>query len=313
MVRLLLLLVAVLAPLAVGQGTDAVVITRPSQIIPPQRPPAASGCSPDRRTDPSAGVLISEVSFEGPAISSSELSTIKSHLAGGCFDEQADVIEQYVHGAFADRGFAEAEVENVTLTASDALAVPKPVILKADVTEGPRFRMGEIKFVDNHAVSTAKLRAAFPIKKGDVFQRPKIASGLKEIHKLYAPRGYSDLVFVPEIEFSSTGTVALKVVISEGPQYRMGELKVYAKKEISDRLASEWQLREGAVFNSNYPQVFVDKSRSVPSGFSRQNIRLVRDCPAASVAVLLIVDQTDPKLQTLPKDVPCEKLDNGSK
>jgi hypothetical protein len=311
MVRLLLLLVAILAPLVFGQSTDTVTITRPSQIVPPQRPPASSGCSPDRRTDPNAGVLISEVIFEGPTISSSELSTVKSQLAGACFDEQSEVIEQYVHDAFADRGFAQAEV-NVTLKASDALAVPKPVTLKADVTEGPRFHMGEIRFVDNHAFSMEKLRAAFPIKRGDVFQRPKIVSGLTEIRKLYTRHGYSDLVFVPGIAFSSTGTAALKITISEGPQYRMGELKIYAKKEIVDHLASEWQLREGVVFNLNYPQTFIDKSHFIPSGFSRQNIRLVRNCPDATIAVLLIVDQTDPKLQTPPKDVPCEKPEGGA-
>ena len=312
MVRLLLLLVAVLAPLTFGQSTDTVMSTRSSPSIPPpQRRPASSGCSPDRRTDPNAGVLISEVFFEGPTLSSSELSVINSQLTGTCFDEQNDVIEQHVRNAFADRGFAQAEV-NVTLKASDALAVPKPVTLKVDVTEGPRFRIGEIKFVDNHAFSTAKLRAAFPIKRGTVFQRSKIVSGLREIRKLYTRHGYSDLVSVPDIQFSSTGTVALKISISEGPQYHMGELKVYAKKETADHLASEWQLREGAVFNLNYPQTFIDKSHSIPSGFSRQNIRLVRNCPDATIAVLVIVDQTDPKLQTLPKDVPCEKPEGGA-
>src|ERR1039458_8468425 len=229
MVRLLFLLVAVLSPLAIGQDTATVVTKAPAQIPSSQLHPPAPGCSPDHRSDPKAGVLISEVIFEGPvSISSSELSTIKSQLAGACFDEQEDVIEQFVRNAFAEHGFAAAEVENVTLKASDALAVAKPVTLKADVTEGPLYRIGEIKFVGNHAFSAAKLRAAFPIKRGAVYRRSKIASGLAAIRKLYAPRGYNDLIFVPDVEFSSVGTTALTISISEGPQYRMGELKVYA-------------------------------------------------------------------------------------
>ncbi len=311
MFRLLLLLVTVLTSLTFGQGTDDVIATRTAPTVPPQSSKSPSGCAHDRRTDPKGGVLISDVVLEGPAISSDELLGIESQLTGTCFDEQDDVIEQFIRNAFADRGFAQAEVGNVTLKASDVLTMPKPVTVKADVTEGPRFRMGEIKFVDNHAFSTAKLRAAFPIKRGDVFQRSKIASGLREIRKLYLPRGYSDLAFVPDVKFSSTGTVALEISISEGPQYHMGELKVYAKKENADRMASEWQLREGAVFNLNYPEAFIRKSHSIPEGFSLQNIRLVRNCPAASIAVLLIVDQTDPRLQTLPADVRCEKHDGS--
>jgi hypothetical protein len=253
-------------------------------------------------------VLISEVILEGPvSISSMELSAIKGQLAGACFDEQEDVIGQFVRSAFAEQGFAASDVENVTLKASDVLAVPKSVTLKAEVTEGPRYRIGEIKFVGNHAFSAAKLRAAFPIKSGAVFRRSTIASGFAEIRKLYSPRGYGDLVCAPDIMFSSAGTVALTISISEGPQYRMGELKVYAKKEIADRLASEWQLREGAVFDMSYPQTFIDSSHSLPAEFSPPDVLLVRNCPEASIAVLLIVDQTDPGLQTRPKDIRCEK------
>lgn len=308
MVRFLFPIVAILFALAFGQDTATkVVTTAPAQNRASQQPPAP-GCAPDHRTDRKAGVVISEVILDGPvSISSSELSTIKSQLVGACFDEQEDVVEQVVRGAFAEQGFAQAEVENVTLKASDALAVPKPVALKAEVTEGPRYRFGEITFVGNHAFGAVKLRAAFPVKRGATFQRSKIAGGLTEIRKLYLLRGYRDLAFVPDIVFSSTGTVALTVSITEGPQYRMGELKVYAKKEIADRLASEWHLREGAVFDLNYPQTFMDENHSLPAEVGRPDVLLVRNCPEASIAVLLIVDQTDPGLQNRPKDIPCKR------
>jgi hypothetical protein len=307
MVRLLFLLVAVFSPLAFGQDT-AVVTTSRAQTPAGHSPQSSSGCVRDYRNNPKAGVLISEVIFDSPVnVSSSELSTIKSGLEGACSDEDDDVIEELVHKAFADHGFARAEVKHVTLKATDALAVPKPVTLKADVDEGPLYRIGEINFVGNHAFSDAKLRAAFPIKRGAVFQQSKIAGGMGAIRKLYAPHGYNDLYFIPDVEFSSTATTTLTVTVSEGPQYRMGELKVYAKKEITDQLATQWHLREGSVFDLSYPQTFIETSHSLPSDFSRQNIRLVRDCPAASISVLLIVDQTDPGLQTMPKEIPCEK------
>ena len=101
--------------------------------------------------------------------------------------------------------------------------------------------------------------------------------------------------------FRQTGTVDLRVTLSEGPKYHMGDLKVYAKKEVADRLAGEWHLREGAIFDARYPQTFIDESHSLPPEFGRQNMVLVRNCPESSIAVLLIVDQTDPGLQTIPK------------
>lgn len=309
MLRLLFPIVAILSALAFGQDTATKVVTTvPAQNRDSRLQPPAPGCAADHRTDRKAGVVISEVILEGPvSISSSELSTIKGQLVGACFDEQEDVVEQAVRGVFAEQGFAQAEVDNASLKAIDALAVPKAVTLKAEVTEGQRFRFGEITFEGNHVFSAAKLRAAFPIKRRATFQRAKIGSGFAEIRKLYAPRGYRDLVFEPGIIFSSTGTVALTISIAEGPQYRMGELKVYAKKEIADRLASDWRLREGAVFDLNYPPTFMDASHSLPAEIGRPDLLLVRNCPEASIAVLLIVDQTDPGLQNRPKEIPCEK------
>jgi hypothetical protein len=304
------LLAIVVSPAAFGQTSDSISVTRSAQ-IPRAHPGAGPACSPDHRTDPKAGVLVSEVILEGTTVGSGELSTIKSQIEGACFDEQSDVMEEVIQAAFSDLGFAQASVENVTLKASDTLAVPKPVTVKADITEGPRFRVGAIRFTGDHAFSEAKLRAAFPIKKGDLFQRSKIASGLNGIRKLYGPKGYYDLVFVPDVLFSSTGTVDLRVTLFEGPQYHMGDLKIYAKKEVADRLAGEWHLREGAIFDANYPQTFIEESHSLPPEFGRQNIAVVRNCPESSIAVLLIVDQTDPGLQTPPKEVRCKKTDDS--
>ena len=299
-------LVILLSLLAFGQSSDSVGVTHSAQ-IPPRRS-ATAACSTDRRTDPKAGVVISEVLVEGTsAISSGELSTIKSRIIGTCFDEDSDIIAQAIRSAFSDEGFAQADVGNVTVKASDTLAVPKTVAVKAEVTEGPRFRIGAIKFTGNHAFNEAKLRAAFPFKKGDLFRKSKFKGSFEGIRKLYIPKGYEDLALSPDVMFSSTGTVSLSVSVSEGPQYHMGDLKIYANKEIADRLASEWNLRAGAVFDGEYPNTFLDKNHSLPTESGQPNIVLVRNCPEYSIAVLLIVDQTDPGLQTPPKEVRCKK------
>lgn len=56
--------------------------------------------------------------------------------------------------------------------------------------EGPKYRLAKITFLENHAVSTESLRGEFSLKPGDVFERGKIASGLENLRKLYASRGF---------------------------------------------------------------------------------------------------------------------------
>ena len=67
----------------------------------------------------------------------------------------------------------EAVVKNLRIKESDPLALPKPVSLEAEIIEGRRFRVGEIKFVGNHVFSTSKLRSEFSLKKGALFRERK--------------------------------------------------------------------------------------------------------------------------------------------
>jgi outer membrane protein assembly factor BamA len=195
----------------------------------------------------------------------------------------------------------------------DPLGVPKPVVLEADVQEGRLFRLGEIKFSGNHALGSAKLRGAFPLKKGDLFAREKIAGGLDAVRILYGKLGFIDLVMVPDTEILSNATVRLTMSTEEGPQYRMGKLEVLAKKEIADKLRARWQLPEGAVFDRTYIERFVRENRSLlPPEFTAHMVQLSGDCPAATVEVRLPIDANEAASRPAGKTVPCAAGEQSS-
>jgi outer membrane protein assembly factor BamA len=180
--------------------------------------------------------------------------------------------------------------------------------------EGPRYRTAGIKFTGNHAFSAARLSKEFPLKKGDVFERDKIAGGLEGVRKLYTSDGFIDFYVIPDTQSLSDSTMALRLTVSEGPQYRMGKLEVFAKKELADKLRSEWQMAEGTVFDSTYVDQYLDANRPLfPQEFSRQNVQVVRDCPDASVKVRLLVDSTDLGAQSRPQDIECESSRESSR
>ena len=84
----------------------------------------------------------------------------------------------------------------------------------------------------------------------------------------------------------------------EGQQYHMGKLEIFAKKEVADRLRTEWQLPEGAVFDLTYLDKYIGRNRSLlPTGFQREHMQLVRDCRDATVDVRLPLDAMDPRSQ----------------
>jgi outer membrane protein assembly factor BamA len=186
--------------------------------------------------------------------------------------------------------------------------------LEAEVLEGPRYRLAEIKFTGNHAFSADELRSKFPLKNGDLFSREKVANGLDSLHQVYASNGFIDFASIPNIEHSSDARVDLSVGVMEGTQYHVGKLEIFTGKDVAEKLRAEWELPEGAVFDITYVDKYIDRNRSLlPSGFQRSHVQIVRDCPNATVEIRLPLDAMDPRSQSLPKNSPCNSPDNSSK
>jgi len=265
-------------------------------------------CAPDYRSDKKSGISITEFAVNGAEeFDSSELASIRSKLVGACVDEDSDEIEQIVRSIFQNRGYFGVSVSSIRTKVNDPLAIPKQARLEAEIDLGVRYRLASIRFVGNTFLPEMSLRKGFPLAKGDVLERDKIASGLGALRKLYLTRGFRDSYFVPDTSLHSNGTAVLNVTVTEGPQYHMGKLKIAAKKEMADRLQGAWHLKEGSVFNSDYLEKYIKANESLlPSGFTQANVLLAQDCPHASVEVALVIDQTDPMLQTRQPDVKCE-------
>lgn len=261
----------------------------------------------DFRSNRNSGVLVTEVIINGTlTLSSDALNRIGGQLIGACYDENSDELQERIRALFQNRGYFTVVVKGLNIKTLDALGVPKPVILDADVQEGPLFRLGEIKFSGNHAFSDAKLRSVLPLKKGALFERDKIAGGLDSLRHLYGKEGFLDLTMVPDTENISSGTILLSITVEEGPQYRMGKLDIWAKKEIADKLRAVWQLQEGTVFDFSYIDRYLRANRSLlPPEFTRDSVQVVRDCPAALVEVRLPIDVSETASHPLPRSVDC--------
>jgi outer membrane translocation and assembly module TamA len=261
----------------------------------------------DQRSNKQAGLLVSDFIITGTqALTSEQLATIRSELVGCCVNDDRDEIEERVRNIFQNKGYFGVEVATVEIKVNDPIARPKTVTVEADVKEGAQYRLGEISFMDNHAFSSSKLRAVFPLKTGEFFERSKIGGGLEALRNLYGKNGYLDLTAISDTAFGADQTINLTVTIGEGPQYRMGKLEIFASKEVADSLQESWLLPEGGIFDASYIDEFLKQNgAALPVDFARQNVRIVHNCPHALVTVRLFVDPTHVP-QSLPQDIACE-------
>ena len=149
-------------------------------------------CVNDRRSNKNAGIVIADFAISGTqSIGATELAGVSSDLVGSCFDEDSEELEQRIRAAFQERGYFAATVNSFGFKPYDPLGIPKPVMLEADVSDGPRYKLAEINFVENRAFSAEELREQFQIKRGDVIERAKVAGGLMGLRKLSARTVFS--------------------------------------------------------------------------------------------------------------------------
>ncbi|HWJ46500.1 MAG TPA: POTRA domain-containing protein [Candidatus Udaeobacter sp.] len=269
-------------------------------------------CAKDNRSSKSGGILIKDFTIVGTqALSSTELARITGELTGYCFNDDSEEMGERIRAVFQNRGYFAAEVKSVHFKSTDPLGVPKPVVMEAEVSEGLRYKLAEITFVENHAISAGKLRDAFPLKPGDLFERDKIARGLESVRKLYGTDGYLDSVMIPATAFGSNGTVSLKITVDEGPQYHMGKLEILAGAEMAARLLSKWKLAEGEVYDVSYIDQYIKANRDLlPANFTTRDVVAAYDCPNALVQLRMVVDPEFDASKSAPKSVPCEGQDS---
>ena len=103
----------------------------------------------------------------------------------------------------------------------------KAVDITLPIEEGDKYRLGGITFKNNKAVSNvAALRAQFPIKDGDTFDRSKVSKGLENLRNAYGTLGYINFTSIPNTTFDEEKKlVFLDIDLDEGKQFTVRRIE----------------------------------------------------------------------------------------
>jgi outer membrane protein insertion porin family len=129
----------------------------------------------------------------------------------------------------------------------------KSVDITMPIEEGERYTLGGITFKNNKAVQNVKaLRAIFPIKDGDVFDKEKVGKGLENLRKAYGELGYINFTPVPETRFDDEKKlIFLEIDVDEGKQFYVRRIEFVGNTTTRDKvIRREIALEEGSVYNS---------------------------------------------------------------
>jgi outer membrane protein insertion porin family len=168
-----------------------------------------------------------------------------------------------VRFAYQDKGYFKAIVEDPKTKIRDVNGIAwyfpfkarhgKSVDITVSVEEGDRYRLKEITFSGNKAITnTPALRRLFKIKDGEWFNRTLVSKGLEELRKAYGSLGYINETNVPNTEIDEEHkTITLKIDVDEGKQFFVRRIEFTGNTTTRDKvIRRQLALEEGQVYNS---------------------------------------------------------------
>jgi outer membrane protein insertion porin family len=172
--------------------------------------------------------------------------------------------------------------------------LPDNIYVLAPIEPGPAYTWGGVEWTGNSVISTAELDKFVELKAGEVADGVKMETGWNHATDSYGARGYLDAKLTPTPHYDDKAArVSYTVSVSEGPQYRMGELVLTGLSlEGERRIRAAWQIPKGAVFNEGVYDEFVahgtkEAFSGLPFHYEKIGRYLQKEPQAGTVDVLL--------------------------
>ena len=122
------------------------------------------------------------------------------------------------------------------------------------VTPGLQYKLKSLEWSGNHEFPTGTLQKMVRAEPGQPANTIRLGDNLKDIQKLYGSRGFITATIKPEAQFDdAAGTVAIRLEVTEGAVYHMGELEFRGlDNSLTAKLRNAWKIRPGEVYDSTY-------------------------------------------------------------
>lgn len=167
----------------------------------------------------------------------------------GTYNEEAIQIDQFrILNFLHDKGYADATVDVDICEAKES----NRIIINISANKGEQYFLGPVTFCGNTIFSDEDIAEVICIGEGSVYSPEDIRDCIRRLTDLYGRYGYIDAVVDYEAKLTEGQCAyALKLLIEEGDQFRVGLIRVFGNWRTQSRvLMHECLLIPGEVFNT---------------------------------------------------------------
>lgn len=156
---------------------------------------------------------------ENSHLSSHQQAVIRAHLTGRCFgvNKPGELVRWFL-SELQTLGYMRPQVSEPTVTVLDPRRRPQPVSVGVQFIEGPRYKVRDIRWHGNNAVSIDQIVAISELQPGDILDMSKGRETLEAVLRLYQSIGYRDVAITDQPQMADDGVeeVTLHFYVSEG-------------------------------------------------------------------------------------------------
>ncbi len=200
------------------------------------------------------------------------------------FAEKSLLLEFYRRG-YLRAAFGEPQARLVGTPPAD-----NSIELELPVDQGMQYRLAEVHWHGNSAYTSQELAKALKVASGQVCDQVQLEEDALAIAKAFGAKGYMAARIDLRLQFNEADrTVVANLHVTEGPQYRMGELTIEGlDPKAAERLRADWTMRTGDVFNSLYTMLFLQAPQRTEYQLRYKLQSVTKPDPAnATVAITL--------------------------
>ncbi len=211
-----------------------------------------------------ASLSINAVRFGDPLAGESKgVQERLSDLVGKPYSRFAVEVfaNEQVRPVYLERGHLRVRIGKpmARFTGEPNRPLPSSVLVIVPIEPGPVYRWGGAEWRGNAAFDPAALNEFLGLKAGEIADGNKIAGGWLRVQNEYGRRGYLDVKTEAQPIFDDPALkVSYRVILTEGTQYRMGELVITGLSPAAERkLLEAWRMPRGQIFDRAYFDEFL--------------------------------------------------------
>lgn len=154
--------------------------------------------------------------------------------------ESKDKILQFFH----QQGFpfVQVKISQISLEEDECKAL-------LEIKKGEKFFVSKIEIKGNKILPSSRIQKVISPHEGEIFVSDALNRSLETIRDIYGKRGYLYVRVKSKIE-KENGKIKIIISIEEGPQVKVGKIKIEGNKTCKERIFKHnLLLKEGDVFN----------------------------------------------------------------